>query len=121
MKLFPPGWLMLSEYDNTYRVGDELLGYWPCSIKESYYSCRIFDTEHMRCTPVFWILNKTSDMAPYEVGNYLYFKGCDDGSYGMKFDTREEALKWLDECEIVDYAELVHLHQTKGLGLEWFN
>ena len=121
MKLFPPKWLQMSEWADTYRVGDELLGYWLCSKDETYLSNEIIGHSAIRAVPVFWIMNKQSDEHPYEFGNFLYFKGCDDHSVGKQFATREEALAWIDACPIVDYVELLKLHYNKGIGLVWFN
>jgi len=120
MILYPPNSLPIDKCYNTYRPNDELLGYWPCSNKEIYYSCPIIGTTHMRVSVVFWIENKDADQ-PKENGNFLFFHACDDCHFGMKFNTKTEALAWIDNCEIIDFAELIELHHTKGMGFHWFN
>jgi hypothetical protein len=123
MRLIPPTafeLLELSSWLREHRHGDVLLGFWHCSREESYYSCHINYSED-RIVPVFWCENYWSEQTG-EKGNFLYFKGCDDGHFGMgPFTNKEDALQWLKNCPYVDYAQMLKDHQNFGLGLHWYN
>jgi hypothetical protein len=106
----------INDYYLTFRQKSELLGFIPCSAGEDhgysrYYSCET--TKGIRVVPVFYVADMVFDHEhegqPFynEPGPALFFMGCDDGHKGLKFASREDALKWIDEQIICDYEMLL--------------
>jgi hypothetical protein len=101
----------INHYYLSFRVGSTLLGFMSCpsmndSVNIDYFSV---DSKHGRVVPVFLVPNMKfdsddSDEAP---GWALYFMGCDDGSTGLKFKTRIDAMLWIDNAKYGGFADLM--------------
>lgn len=128
----------------------ELIGYWPCS-ESIYYSC---SSEHGEVVPVFlghtveknphspwygqnWYFDtetkfhkehgeRITEVREDVVGKEwaLFFEGCDDGHCGLRFSSKEEALKWIADCPEIDFKEViwgVDPFDKPKYKLEWHN
>ena len=110
----------------------ELIGFWQCSEKERYYSN---GSECGRIVPVFvgdsidsnpgspyfgkkWKFDTEKYKTDEELGDWvLVFKGCDDGHIGMRFNSREEAIQFIKDCDYIDFADFVHrYYNDKNCG-----
>lgn len=97
---------LINPYYTSFRKG-ELLGFMPCSVGEDgysrYYSCPT--SQVVRVAPIFYLDDMVFDSEPNDAkpGPALFFHGCDDGHMGMKFDSKEEALKWIEDCPYNDF------------------
>jgi hypothetical protein len=101
----------INSYYMTFPKG-ELLGFIPCSSSDDYskyYS--VETTKGSRVVPVFFIpeFKFDSDNSDDNKGPVLFFHGCDDGHIGLKFTTKEDALKWIDEYPLTDYELILEL------------
>lgn len=96
----------INEYYLTFRDGSELLGFMACSTPAqpwaSYYSV---DTPKGRVVPVFYVPDMVFDSEGEEAqpGPALFFQGCDDGHTGLKFASKDDALKWVEDCPYHDF------------------
>ena len=108
----------------SYNNNTEFLGYWQSS-ESFHYSCGFF-------APVY-LFNRRNWLAKPGTRDYcedwdfdypnpkvekgdwvLFFPGCDDGSLGMYFQAREDALKFIEECQDVDFYRFVYpFHEKK--------
>ena len=110
----------INEYYLTFRSRNcELLGFMPCSSHDNgaysnYYSCET--TKGSRVVPVFYVSDMVFDHEhkgqPFydQPGPALFFMGCDDGHKGLKFESREAALKWIDDQTITDFDLLLNIN-----------
>lgn len=116
----------------------KLLGFMPCSDKGSYYC---FETKLGKIVPVFlgklerkiFSDHKETDVLVKEKPWILFFKGCDDGSYGLRFETEDSAISWIREQKEVDFymifmrweeretAENEHKNQFIKENVLWYN
>jgi hypothetical protein len=80
-------------------------------------------TESGRVVPTFYVPDMKFDSEHISAapGPSLFFKGCDDGHLGVKFEEEWQAYKWLEECPYVDFNQL-YLAYTQGkVELQFYN
>lgn len=121
----------INSYYLTYRQNSELLGFMPCSQVDNnhaaYYS--VATTKGVRVAPVFYVPNMIFDSEGDHAvaGPALFFRGCDDGHMGIKFETKADALQWLDACPYNDFEFLVQAYDRYAncgknkFKFEWHN
>lgn len=104
----------INSYYLTFIPEAELLGFMPCSKVSgsghtAYYS--VETTRGSRVVPVFYIHDFLFGSQPLkdQAGPALFFKGSDDGHMGIKFNSREQALQWIDEQPINDFELLISI------------
>lgn len=114
----------INDYYLEYCKGSELLGFIPCSSANEGHS-RYFsvETECGRVVPVFYVpdmlfISEPKDATP---GPALYFMGCDDGSTGMKFESKEAALQWIKDCPYAEFEEFFLAQYEFKVKLEYHN
>jgi hypothetical protein len=96
----------INDYYMEYLDG-ELLGFMPCSSREPNYASywSVETTQGSRVVPVFYLESFVFDSESINTlkGPALYFKGSDDGSTGVRVESREHALKWISEQPFTDF------------------
>lgn len=106
----------INNYYMTFLNG-ELLGFMPCSEGADGYSryYSVETTKGSRVVPVFFLpaFKFDSDHSDDPKGPVLFFHGCDDGHMGLKFQSKEDALTWIDEYPLTDF-ELILERDAKA-------
>jgi hypothetical protein len=85
----------------------KLLGYMPAT---EFLGAEI-STDHGYVIPVF-LGHDPGAWFDWECGEcsgdwIIFFKGCDDSSYGSRFISEYEALEWLKKLQISDFNQFV--------------
>jgi hypothetical protein len=102
-----------------YGRTSELLGFIPARSDEgatwTYYSV---ETTKGRVAPVFFVPEMWFDSDPEgtPLGPAILFKGCDDGHMGIRFESREAAIKWIEDCKLGEFEQIVDYHHTNHNG-----
>lgn len=112
-----------TDYHGNLKPNTEFLGYWQSS-ESFYYSCGFFAPVYL-FNRINWLqkpgtkefcIDWDFDYPNPKVkkGDWvLFFPGCDDGSLGLYFQTRKEALKWIEDCQEVDFYRFVYPFDEK--------
>lgn len=97
----------------------EFLGFMPCSDKGNYFCVESpkgkFVPVLLGNYPYKWYQN---DLEYEEKSWTLFFKGCDDGSVGLRFKFKNEALSWIDDQKEVDFYMIFLRWEEKGGSIE---
>lgn len=126
MILLPPDSVAIDDYCKSF-LNFELIGFWPCSGESEYFAC---SAAGCQVAPVFLGYNKEFWFDAERQGDkekdhwILFFLGCDDGSSGLRFNTKELALKWIYECLEVDFAQILRGRdefRRQKVVLNWYN
>lgn len=112
------------------------LGFWPCSQKNGV----AIETSHGHFVSVFLGSGDGCVKGPGEPRDFefdiengnpehhwiLFFKGCDDTSFGLRFETWSKAMTFIKETNMVDWQEIylnngVWITETEYQSLSYWN